>query len=127
MRSHAYLVMIRYGKLFGWAFCQVHFMCFLGPLLASHQAHFWQIIKSTLANCQVHIAKWVHQLQIGKSTSPAHFLNFRAAKGLNIFLSAKKSAPKTQTAHDFFPAHRPPPWALPSLPFSSLSFYLFII
>jgi hypothetical protein len=42
-------------------------------------------------------------------------------------LSAKKSAPKTQTAHDFFPAHRPPPWALPSLPFSSLSFYLFII
>jgi len=50
-------------------------------------------------NWQVHFALWTAPMSF---KLPAHFLNFWAAKGLNIFLSAKKSAPKVQTAHDSF-------------------------
>jgi hypothetical protein len=110
--------------------CQVHFMCFLGALLPNHQVPIGQLpsphcqVGAPTPNWQVHFTLWTAPMSF---KLPAQFFNFRAAKGLNIFLSAKNSAPKVQTAHDFLPPHRLPPRALPSLPFSSLSFYLFII
>jgi len=73
-------------------------------------------------NWQVHFALWTAPMSF---KLPAHFLNFWAAKGLNIFLSAKKSAPKVQTAHD-----SPPPigclLGLCPLYLSPLSLSLFI-
>jgi hypothetical protein len=55
IRSHGYLVMMGYGKLFGWVFCQVHFMPPMSFKL------------------------------------PAHFVNFWAAKGLNIIFCLLKN------------------------------------
>ncbi len=104
-------------------------MCFLGALLPNHQVQIGKLssphcqVGAPTPNWQVHFALWTAPMSF---KLPAHFFNFWAAKGLNIFLSAKKSAPKVQTAHDSPPPHRLPPRALPSLPFSSLSLSFFI-
>jgi hypothetical protein len=73
MRSHGYLVMMGDGKLFGWAFCQVHFMCFLGPFLPNHQLHVGQL---SSPHCLVHFMCFLgallpnHQVHLGQLSSP---------------------------------------------------------